>query len=50
MARKAEKCMMGCSITGETEKARMVDGRPSGLLSGHAYGIIDVFELPNPKL
>ena len=28
----------------------MVDGMPAGIMTGHAYGIIDVFELDNPEI
>lgn len=49
MERDKEGSMMGCSIVGATEREVMVDGIPSGIFSGHAYGIIDVFELPNPQ-
>ena len=41
------KCLMGCSISGGVEHyVKDEDGYPTGLLSGHAYGIMDVFELP----
>jgi hypothetical protein len=43
--------MMGCSIAGATEgHIKDEDGRPVGILSGHAYGIIDIFELPDPDM
>lgn len=42
--------MMGCSFKGETEKERMYEGENSGILSGHAYGIIDVFELHDMEM
>jgi hypothetical protein len=28
----------------------MIDGMPSGIMTGHAYGIIDVFELVNEEM
>ena len=37
--------MMGCSVTGGTEKCVVIDGVNSGIMSGHAYGLNDVFEL-----
>jgi calpain, invertebrate len=37
--------MMGCSVVGDTEKPIVVDGMNTGIRSGHAYGIIDVFEI-----
>lgn len=36
---------MGCSAEGETEGFIEVNGVSTGLLSGHAYSIIDVFEI-----
>ena len=47
MKRRAEKCMMGCSVAGDVERQIMIDGMPAGIMTGHAYGIIDVFELEN---
>jgi len=44
-----EGCLMGCSIQagrGETEHELVIDGERMGVLKGHAYSIIDVFELP----
>ena len=40
---------MGCSANGDTEKEIMKDGELTGIRSGHAYGLIDAFELHNPK-
>ena len=34
---------MGCSALGTTEGEVLIDDVPSGVLSGHAYSIIDVF-------
>ena len=50
---KENKCLMGCSITcflvtGGTEKCVVLDGVNTGIIlimSGHAYGLNDVFEL-----
>jgi hypothetical protein len=44
--------MLGCSVTGnpgETEHEVTIDDEPVGILKSHAYGIIDVIELPDPK-
>jgi hypothetical protein len=49
MERIKENCMMGCSVSGDVERQIMIDGCPSGIMTGHAYGIIDVFELPYPE-
>ena len=37
--------MMGCSASGSTEGEILIDDVPSGILSGHAYSIIDVIEI-----
>jgi hypothetical protein len=50
MARRAEKCMMGCSAVGDTEGELLIDGEKTGILKGHAYGVIDVFTLANPTM
>lgn len=50
MDRKAEGSMMGCSKSGGTEGPVFVDGEQCGVLSGHAYGLIDVFEIPDPGM
>ena len=42
---KANKCLMGCSVTGGTEKNVVIDGVNTGIMSGHAYGLNDVFIL-----
>jgi calpain, invertebrate len=48
--RKNEKSLMGCSRSSENiEGDIIIDGVPTGILGGHAYGIIDVFELENPE-
>lgn len=37
---------MGCSVVGGIEKEVMIDGMyKTGIMSGHAYGILDVFEI-----
>jgi hypothetical protein len=43
---KQDGTMMGCSAEGGTEHFIQVNGEDSGVMSGHAYGVIDVFELP----
>jgi len=50
LERKADGCMMGCSTSGGTEGPIQIDGEPCGVLSGHAYGLIDVFEIPDPDM
>jgi hypothetical protein len=45
---KANKCLMGCSVSGGTEKNVVIDGVNTGIMSGHAYGLNDVFELDAP--
>lgn len=41
--------MMGCSAEGETEGFIMMDGESSGIMTGHAYSLLDVIELPHLK-
>lgn len=41
--------MMGCSAEGGTEHFIMFKGEDTGVMSGHAYGVIDVFELPDDR-
>lgn len=41
---------MGCSVTGGTEHAVIIDGVQTGIISGHAYGLLDVFEIADPKM
>ena len=45
-AEQREGTMMGCSASGEIEGYIQTDEGSSGVMSGHAYSIIDVFELP----
>ena len=41
------KTMLGCSVQGgATEHQVMENNMPTGVLAGHAYGILDVFEIP----
>ena len=44
--------MLGCSVSGqegELEHEVTIDDEPVGILKNHAYSIIDVLEVPNPK-
>jgi len=41
---------MGCSRKGGTEKPVQILGEETGIISGHAYGIMDVFELPDEEM
>lgn len=38
--------MMGCSSSGDTEGMINIEDEPTGILSGHAYSVLDVIELP----
>eukprot|EP01022_Parablepharisma_sp_SALTPOND_P033931 TRINITY_DN8_c0_g1_i1.p3 TRINITY_DN8_c0_g1~~TRINITY_DN8_c0_g1_i1.p3 ORF type:complete len:989 (-),score=126.44 TRINITY_DN8_c0_g1_i1:6417-9383(-) len=37
--------VMGCSVRGSTEGQIRFNGIPTGILSGHAYAILDVFQI-----
>ena len=37
--------MMGCSVLGPTGQEVAFDGVPCGVIMGHAYSIIDAFEI-----
>lgn len=50
MARVKEGCMMGCSVVGDVEREIMIDGQKSGIMTGHAYGLLDAFELNDPNM
>jgi len=40
---------MGCSIKGNgKEGGQVVDGKPTGLILNHAYGLQDIMELEDP--
>jgi len=39
--------MIGCSANGGTEHNILLDGEDTGLFSGHAYAVTDVFEIDN---
>lgn len=45
--RRLEKSLMGCSRSSAHVESQITleDGRKSGVLAGHAYGLMDVFEL-----
>ena len=47
---KRNKCLMGCSVLGGTEKNVVIDGVNTGIMSGHAYGLNDVFVLEDPDM
>jgi len=46
---KNNDCLMGCSVTGGTEKSIRIDGVDTGIMSGHAYSLNDVFEILNEE-
>lgn len=41
---------MGCSVSGGTEQGVRIDGVPTGIMSGHAYSLNDVFELHDSEM
>jgi hypothetical protein len=42
--------MLGCSIDSKNIESEMnYQGKPCGLLAGHAYGVLDAFEIPKPE-
>ena len=46
------KTMMGCSVESKGNSAEMevvLHNRHTGVLAGHAYSILDVFEIPKPR-
>ena len=46
------KTMMGCSVESKGNTMEMevvVHNRHTGILAGHAYSILDVFEIPKPR-
>lgn len=47
-ARRADNCLMGCSIKGNGKNGpHILDGKPTGLILNHAYGISDILEIPD---
>ena len=46
------KTMMGCSVESKGNNVEMevvLHNRHTGILAGHAYSILDVFEIPKPR-
>ena len=44
------KSMIGCSVFGNGRESRVIiQGHNVGIIVGHAYSILDVFEIPKPK-
>ena len=41
--------LLGCSATGDSEGMILINNTPTGLLSGHAYSLLDYFEVPKPN-
>lgn len=39
------KCMIGCSADGGTEHNIALNGEDTGLKSGHAYAVLNIFEI-----
>jgi hypothetical protein len=46
---KENKSLMGCSASGSTEREIQIDRERTGILTGHAYGLLDVINLQVPK-
>ena len=46
---RKNKTLMGCSIEGHTEGEVRWDGERTGLLSGHAYSLVDVLHYEEPS-
>ena len=45
LERKNDGCLMGCSIKGNGKSGpHVIEGKPSGLILNHAYGINDIIE------
>lgn len=44
-----ERSMIGCSADGGTEHNILLDGEDTGLFSGHAYAVTDLFELDHKQ-
>ena len=39
-------CLLGCSIKGNGKVGQLIiDGKPTGLILNHAYGLNDVMEI-----
>jgi hypothetical protein len=41
--------MMGCSVVGDVERQIVIDGVQTGIMTGHAYGVIDLFEITSDQ-
>jgi hypothetical protein len=48
--RNSEECLMGCSVKGDTECEIMIEGQKCGIMTGHAYGLVDVIELEDQSI
>ncbi|CAK89170.1 unnamed protein product (macronuclear) [Paramecium tetraurelia] len=44
---KKDGTMLGCSAEGGTELYIKINDEDTGVMSGHAYGILDMFEIPD---
>ena len=50
MEYRTERTLLGCSIEGNgVESDVIIDGEQTGLLARHAYAIIDVLFIKDPK-
>jgi len=47
---KRNGCLMGCSVSGGTEHCVRIDGVNTGILSGHAYSLNDIFEIADQDM
>lgn len=43
--RVQEKCLMGCSRSNAGEADVIINGERTGIIAGHAYGLMDAFEI-----
>ena len=43
-------CLMGCSRSGGTEHSLAIDGEPTGIFTGHAYGLNKVVEFADENM
>jgi hypothetical protein len=49
VSRRQDGCLLGCSIKGYgKEGPQIIDGKPTGLILNHAYGLNDIMELKDP--
>ena len=50
LARDQDSCLLGCSIKGNGKEGQLIiDGKPSGLILNHAYGLNDIMELDDEQ-